>query len=64
MAAWSSLAEIEEFSKQFVLLFALTLQIQSRKCCALGEFLIKLWSIVYYKHNPSSSDLIVLLTTT
>ena len=28
-----------------VLLFALTLQIQSGKCCALGEFLIKLWSM-------------------
>jgi len=27
-----------------VLLIVLTLQIQSGKCCALGEFLTKLWS--------------------
>ena len=30
-----------------VLLIVLTLQIQSGKCCALGGFLIELWSIVY-----------------
>jgi len=29
-----------------VLQIALTLQIQSGKCCALGEFLIKLWSAI------------------
>jgi len=29
--------------------------ITCRKCCALGGCLMKLWSIVYRKHNPSST---------
>ena len=38
---------LEELGKptSVLLLFALTLQIKSGKCCALGEFLIKLWSM-------------------
>jgi len=31
--------------KGMILQIVLTLQIQSRKRCALGEFLIKLWSM-------------------
>ena len=43
----------------FLLLIVLTLQIQSWKCCALGEFLIKLWSMCITMHS-----VLVLLTTT
>jgi len=43
-----------------VLQIALTLKIQSGKCCALGEFLIKLWSKYIYKHNPSSASIVYL----
>ena len=49
---------IQWFATAADLLFALTLQFQSWKCCALGEFLIKV--NMYYKHNPSSACIVYL----
>ena len=45
-----------------VLQIALTLQIQSGKCCALSEFLIKLWSMCIT--STTMHSILVLLTTT
>ena len=43
-----------------LLLFALTLQIQSGKCCALGEFLIKLWSAMQVQYACTARVVLVL----
>ena len=45
---------------KLILLFALTLQIQSGKCCALGEFLIKLWSAMQVQYACTARVVLII----
>jgi len=55
-SVWIPLRNTQNFraeTQSAVLQIALTLQIQSGKCCALGEFLIKLWSMCITSTTPA-----------
>ena len=43
-----------------ILLIALTLQIQSGKCCALGEFVTKLWSAIQV-HYACTAEVVLVI---